>query len=236
MVGCLSRPCYLNAGTKLHTGLKFGSKYAVKSNNLAFKTPSRCFAGKILCTFDDGISRLFGDYEARPAVSDEDFLKVSTLRADSLYGHVENVDTAIALDTQNLQTDCSGDNFYCLIAAKKDKDQIDQIFGALDLDLEIYWQDTCIWPVKSQPELLLSEQPLDCYINNVVASKTTRRAGIASNLVCLAVDVAAWKGMTKAFLHVREANKAAVDCYLKQGFKIAKGASRFGMLLMWKDV
>lgn len=205
-------------------------------------------------------SRSFGNYIAREAVLNEEYWMAAWLRAEahceasSYKRHAETFKMKYAdQEFKALKKRCSGQEgnllqCFCLVAVKKKVKNVKRtilksIAGTMDLSIRQYLQgETYPGEVKKQSGVLASKQPLDAhkyaYVSNVVVAKYARRQGIASNMLCLAADIATSVGMKKLFVHVSADNKPAQELYIKRGleFVTRDASSKEQQLLMCMEL
>ncbi|XP_024968277.1 uncharacterized protein LOC112507787 isoform X2 [Cynara cardunculus var. scolymus] len=202
--------------------------------------------------------RSFGSYIAREAVLNEEYWMASWLRAEahweasSYKRHAEIFKMKYAdQEFKALKKRCSGQDgnllqCFCLVAVKKEvknvkRTVLNSIVGTMDLSIRQYLQGETYPGVKRQSGVLASKQPFDAhkyaYVSNVVVAKYARRRRIASNMLCLATDIATSVGMKKLFVHVSADNKPAQELYKKAGLEfVASDASSKEQLLMCMEL
>ncbi|XP_074294291.1 GCN5-related N-acetyltransferase 6, chloroplastic-like [Silene latifolia] len=209
---------------------------------------------------DGLLKRQFGRYLAREAFLDEEYWTAAWLRAEA---HWESVSYMRHIDVHKrkyaeqefyaLKRRCSGLDgnslrCFCLVAVKREdknarRTVLNSIVGTLDLSIRQFLQGETYPGEKKSSVVLACQEPFGmhryAYIANVCVSKFARRQRIASNMLHLAMDVAAFSGMKQLFVHVNADNNAAQDLYSKTGFKIVEVASSISeeqRLLMAKEL
>lgn len=203
--------------------------------------------------------RSFGSYIAREAVLNEEYWMAAWLRAEahweasSYKRHAEIFKMKYAdQEFKALKKRCSGQDgnllqCFCLVVVKKEvknvkRTVLNSIVGTMDLSIRQYLQgETYPGEVKRQSGVLASKQPFDAhkyaYVSNVVVAKYARRRGIASNMLCLATDIATSVGMKKLFVHVSADNKPAQELYKKRGLEfVTSDSSSKEQLLMCMEL
>ncbi|KAK1318983.1 hypothetical protein QJS10_CPB04g00537 [Acorus calamus] len=200
--------------------------HSITSGNDESKHPELSFdrlqpSEEELC---EGPRRAFGNYVARSALLDEEYWTAAYLRAEghcesalyvrSVYNSLQNKD----LEYYALKRRCAGRDgnsmkCTCMIAVKKEEPNVRRnvlksVVGTLDISIR---------------RLLQGEN---------------FPGGIASNMLCLATDVATLEGMKQLYIHANADNKTAQDLYLKAGFQVVEAASAPDdpRILMWKEL
>ncbi|XP_078445128.1 GCN5-related N-acetyltransferase 6, chloroplastic-like [Wolffia australiana] len=193
---------------------------------------------------NEGLRRAFGRFVAREAALDEEYWTASWLRAEAHWEsmphmrHVDNYKRKYAEQEFNaLKRRCAGREgnslkCVCIVSVKKEDPNIrrtvlNSVVGTLDLSIRLLLLGEKIpgenKRVCSIPAI--HDTNRYAYISNVCVSKFARRQGIASNMLYLAIDVAASSGMKQLFVHVNADNTPAQELYRKVGFEVVDGTS-----------
>ncbi|KAK1294073.1 hypothetical protein QJS10_CPA16g01226 [Acorus calamus] len=236
--------------------------HSITSGNDESKHPELSFdrlqpSEEELC---EGPRRAFGNYVARSALLDEEYWTAAYLRAEGhcesgLYvRHVENFKREYAAkEYYALKRRCAGRDgnsmkCTCMIAVKKEEPNVRRnvlksVVGTLDISIRRLLQgENFPGEIKKTSSVLFSNEDCDshkyAYIANVCVAKFARRQGIASNMLCLATDIATLEGMKQLYIHANADNKTAQDLYLKAGFQVVEAASALDdpRILMWKEL
>jgi len=101
------------------------------------------------------------------------------------------------------------ENYHCIVAEKKRQNSIEpknKIIGSVELSLRtVYgWQGKRKYP----------------YISNLAVSKSYRRHGVASKLLCKCEQIAKYWGFNQLYLHVLADNSIGRQLYLNNGYTI----------------
>ncbi|XP_030522348.1 uncharacterized protein LOC115735299 isoform X1 [Rhodamnia argentea] len=193
------------------------------------------------------LKRSFGRFVAREAVLDEEYWTAAWLRAEahweslSYMRHIDNYKRTYAeQEFYSLKRRCLGQDgnslkCFCFVTVKKEDKNVrrtvlSSVVGTLDLSIRQYMQgETYPGELKRCSTVFANQEPFDAhkyaYIANVCVSKFARCQGIASNMICLATDIANLAGLKQLYVHVNADNVAAQKLYKKTGFKIVEAAS-----------
>ncbi|XP_027355469.1 uncharacterized protein LOC113865220 isoform X5 [Abrus precatorius] len=156
----------------------------------------------------------FGQFVAREAVLDEEYWTAAWLRAES---HWENRTYERYID-----------NYKRKFA--------EQEFNALKRRCKVQYGDSCTCIITERVKA-----PLFCcinrtppsrygYIANLCVAKSSRRQGIAINMMYFAVEAAKSNGVTQVYVHVDRNNRPAQILYQKMGFEMVEMANSRSLL------
>ncbi|URE10393.1 FR47-like protein [Musa troglodytarum] len=204
--------------------------------------------------FDCEHRRAFGRFVAREAVLDEELWMAAWLRAESYWEersdvrvtdqhptvsyHLRNHKRQFTVQEFNsLKKRCSrkqDEKCVCIVVVWKHEENIKctvmkSIVGTLDLNI---WHLLCGETIPGQERmkppassnLHQTERPRYAYIANLCVAKHARRQGIATNMLSLAIEVAASYGTNQIFVDVHRDNIGAQKLYEQIGFQMVEQA------------
>ncbi|WOL02635.1 hypothetical protein Cni_G11354 [Canna indica] len=183
--------------------------------------------------------RVFGRYVAREALLGEELWTAAWLRAESHWEnssdvrHVETYKRQFAEREFNALTRrCNkqlAEKCVCIIGVKNDERNgkhtvLNSIVGTLDLTVRhLLSGETFPGERIKQPascSIYRADQPKYAYVSNLCVAKHSRRRGIASNMLLLAIEAATSYGTNQIFVHVHKDNFGAQKLYDQIGFQV----------------
>ncbi|KAJ8476313.1 hypothetical protein OPV22_020040 [Ensete ventricosum] len=198
-------------------------------------------------------SRAFGRFVAREAVLDEELWTAAWLRAESYWEersdarvtdqhptlsyHLQNHKRQFRVQEFNaLKKRCSrkqDERCLCIVVVRKQEENIKRtvmksIVGTLDLSIRHLLCGETIPGERMKPpassNIYQTERPRYAYIANLCVAKHARRQGIATNMLTLAIEVAASYGTNQIFVDVHRDNIRAQKLYEQMGFQMVEQA------------
>lgn len=190
-------------------------------------------------------SRIFGDFVARDAIIDEEFWTAAWLRAESHWEdrpnerYADNYKRKFAdQEYTALKRRCKAyhaQTCTCIVAVKKEdknvkRTVIKSVVGTLDLSIRYMLQGESFPGERIKTPLFWSPEKKEGnskygYVANLCVAKSSRRRGIAINMLSFAIQSAKLKGVEQIFVHVYRYNTSAQKLYEKLGFQIVDEAS-----------
>nr|CAD1832307.1 unnamed protein product [Ananas comosus var. bracteatus] len=183
--------------------------------------------------------RFFGRFVAREAILDEEYWTAAWLRAESHWEdqpdvrYVDSFKRKFAEQEFNaLKKRCTGqhaEKCICIVGVKNDEKNskrtvLSSIVGTLDVRIRHLLQGETFPGECGKASFTCciyeANQPKYGYVSNLCVAKYTRRHGIASNMLLLAIDIAKSYGADKVYVHVNKNNMGAQKLYDKIGFKM----------------
>ncbi|XP_027355442.1 uncharacterized protein LOC113865220 isoform X2 [Abrus precatorius] len=191
----------------------------------------------------------FGQFVAREAVLDEEYWTAAWLRAESHWEnrtyerYIDNYKRKFAEQEFNaLKRRCKvqyGDSCTCIITVRKEQKNVKHsilksVVGTLDLNIRHLLQGET-FPgerVKAPLFCCINRTPPSRYgyIANLCVAKSSRRQGIAINMMYFAVEAAKSNGVTQVYVHVDRNNRPAQILYQKMGFEMVEMANSRSLL------
>lgn len=183
----------------------------------------------------------FGQFMAREAVLDEEYWTAAWLRAESHWEdrqndrYINNYKRKYAEQEFNdLKRRCKaqiGQRSTCIVAVwAEDKNirhtVLKRVVGTLDLTIghlshrEAFPGGRVNAPILSNIERRSSNRY--GYIANLCVAKSSRRQGVAINMLHFAIRLAQANGVEKVFVHVHRNNGPAQKLYRKAGFEVVE--------------
>lgn len=237
---------------KAHCNIVLQSRCTVspvpKQNSVDFHKATLDKVGALSLEVERPYAVSFGKYMVQEAVLDEEYWAAAWLRAESYseeqpyFRYIDNYRKRFAeQEFTALKRRCFGRQgqlikCICLVAVTEIAHDghgklshytlRDRVVGTLDISLrQLLRGETFPTEVASANLLAIRERERKCgYIANVCVAKTSRRLGIASSLLEVAVKVAkGWK-LNDLYVHVNVNNLAARQLYLKAGFQVVEDA------------
>ncbi|CAA6664660.1 unnamed protein product [Spirodela intermedia] len=187
------------------------------------------------------LKRVFGRFVAREALLEEELWTASWLRAESHWEdqpylrYVKNYKKKFAeQEFAALKRRCSERNAEkctCIVVVKRGEKDVkrtvlNSVVGSLDISVRFLLRGET-YPGERATNFFSNVYRGDGarygYIANLCVAKCARRQGIASNMLCLAIEAAKSDGVDQIFVHVDRENAAAQKLYAKLGFQARIG-------------
>ncbi|XP_068664200.1 GCN5-related N-acetyltransferase 6, chloroplastic-like isoform X2 [Aristolochia californica] len=182
--------------------------------------------------------RVFGNFIAREASSDEEYWTAACLRAESHWEdqsnnrYMESFKRKFAEQEFNaLKRRCGdqlADKCTCIVVVKKEEKSVKctvlkNMVGTLDLSIHQMLHGETYPGEQVKVSLFFENYRMGAdryaYISNLCVTKYARRQGIAANMLHLAIEVAQSNGLKQIFVHVHGDNKPAQHLYQQKGFQ-----------------
>ncbi|KAJ0987512.1 hypothetical protein J5N97_005868 [Dioscorea zingiberensis] len=186
-------------------------------------------------------NRVFGNFVAREVIFNEEYWVVARLRAECHWENQPDVCNVQYLKAVFAQKEFYalkrqhasklGEKCTCIVAMRSNQSSdkitiLKSVVGTLEISMRRLFSGET-FPgeiVKPPPFGSRAPGPGYGYVSNLYVPKSSRRRGIASNMLLLALEVAKSNGANEVFVHVHKDNIAAQQLYGKIGFQIVEEA------------